>query len=203
MRQETRNVDETPATDNLSPEEVRERISQLREPDILKLLALAHARLYKSRAVAPMEELLSESVSRILSGRRNWRRDMDTVPFIFGVMKSISDEFLKQREASLVIPESDIPGADPSGEGLLERSTRDDPELSVQERAISAQEKLLRVEGLFNDDELAQQVVLGRAEGWSPEEIQKEFKMTKTEYASASKKIRRRFLKEGLTGPQS
>jgi RNA polymerase sigma-70 factor (ECF subfamily) len=203
MRQETRNVDETPATDNLSPEEVRERISQLREPDILKLLELAHARLYKSGALAPMEELLSESVSRILSGRRNWRRDMDTVPFIFGVMKSISDEFLKRREASLVIPESDIPGADPSGEGLLERSTRDDPKLSVQERAISAQEKLRRVEELFNDDELAQQVVLGRAEGWSPEEIQKEFNMTKTEYASASKKIRRRFLKEGLTGPQS
>lgn len=203
MRQETRNVDETPANDNLSPEEVRERISQLREPDILKLLEFAHARLYKSGAVAPMEELISESVSRILSGRRNWRRDMDTVPFIFGVMKSISDEFLKRREASLVIPESDIPGADPSGEGLLERSTRDDPELSVQERAISAQEKLLRVEELFNDDELAQQVVLGRAEGWSPEEIQKEFNMTKTEYASASKKIRRRFLKEGLTGPQS
>lgn len=196
-------MDETPATDNLSPEEVRERISQLREPDILKLLELAHAQLYKSGALAPMEELLSESVSRILSGRRNWRRDMDTVPFLFGVMKSISDEFLKRREASLVIPESDIPGADPSGEGLLERSTRDDPKLSVQERAISAQEKLRRVEELFNDDELAQQVVLGRAEGWSPEEVQKEFNMTKTEYASASKKIRRRFLKEGLTGPQS
>ncbi|QQO52440.1 MAG: hypothetical protein N838_02630 [Thiohalocapsa sp. PB-PSB1] len=196
-------MDETPATDNLSPEEVRERISQLQEPDILKLLELAHARLYKSGTLAPMEELLSESVSRILSGRRNWRRDMDTVPFIFGVMKSISDELLKRRAASLVIPESDIPGADPSDEGLLERSTQDDPELSAQERAISAQEKLLRVEDLFNDDELAQQVVLGRAEGWSPEEIQKEFNMTKTEYASASKKIRRRFLKEGLTGPQS
>ena len=78
-------MDETPANDNLSTEEVRERISQLREPDVLKLLALARARLYKSGDVVPMEELLSESVSRILSGRRNWRRNMDTVPFILAI----------------------------------------------------------------------------------------------------------------------
>ncbi len=57
---------------------------------------------------------------------------------------------------------------------------------------LVAKQTVHEIESLFDDDERALGVVLGRAEGQAPDEIQREFDMNQTQYESASKKVNRR-----------
>ena len=63
-------------------------------------------------------------------------------------------------------------------------------------------QELALIEQLFADDARALQVILGLAEGRSPEEICANYAISKTDYDSTRKRIRRVLLREGLRLPQ-
>jgi len=70
------------------------------------------------------------------------------------------------------------------------------------ERELSATQELARINALFADDAQALQVILGLAEGRSAEEICASHEMTKTDYDSTRRRIRRVLLREGLRSAQ-
>jgi hypothetical protein len=70
------------------------------------------------------------------------------------------------------------------------------------ERRLIATQELALIDQLFADDARALQVILGLADGRSPEEICASYDMSKTDYDSTRKRIRRVVLREGLRLPQ-
>jgi DNA-directed RNA polymerase specialized sigma24 family protein len=60
------------------------------------------------------------------------------------------------------------------------------------EKEAGAREELKAIEAQFCDDDEGLAVVMARAEGYSPEEIQKMFNLNPTQYDSTLKRIRRR-----------
>ena len=59
-------------------------------------------------------------------------------------------------------------------------------------------QQLAEIDRLFADDRQAQQVIEGLFEGWSPEQIRARYDMSKTDYDSTRKRMRRALLREGL-----
>jgi hypothetical protein len=70
------------------------------------------------------------------------------------------------------------------------------------ERSVIAIQELVLIDQLFSDDARALQVILGLAEERSPEEICASYDMSKTDYDSTRRRIRRVLLREGLRLPQ-
>jgi hypothetical protein len=74
--------------------------------------------------------------------------------------------------------------------------------LPTPERSLMALDELAAIDRLFADDHRALLVIASLAEGKSPEEICTEHQLSKTDYDSTRKRIRRVLLREGLRSPQ-
>ncbi|MGH8317433.1 MAG: hypothetical protein ACREUL_05570 [Steroidobacteraceae bacterium] len=59
-------------------------------------------------------------------------------------------------------------------------------------------QELARIDQLFADDLRAREVIEGLFEGCSPEQICARYNMSKAEYDSTRKRMRRALLREGL-----
>ena len=113
-------------------------------------------------------------------------------------MRSIKEQYWRQarrgaRRMSKLLAEIEIHDS-PDGEPL-------DPAPSPERRAIARQE-MDRIEALFADDLQARQVVAGLYEGWTPEEICAAHDMSKTDYDSTRRRIRRALVRAGLRLPE-
>jgi RNA polymerase sigma-70 factor (ECF subfamily) len=67
------------------------------------------------------------------------------------------------------------------------------------ERSLSAGQQLAAIERLFADDPLALKIITGLGEGLSAEQIRSAIGVSKTNYDSARRRMRRVLLREGLT----
>lgn len=196
-----RNMAENAATSDLSPSEVRDALSSLTTADLLRLRGLAKFRAF-GLATVTADDLVSEAIARILSGTRTWPRHVSLVPFVANVVRSIASEHRDRQNKEPLVLETDLLAADECEHRTVENEICSGPRTPHPESALYAEQQLHAIEGMFSDDEQSLAVILGRAEGLSPTETQKEFNMTKTEYESALKKVRRAFLKHGLVRPQ-
>jgi DNA-directed RNA polymerase specialized sigma24 family protein len=164
------------------------------EVDLLKLKAIA--RLH-ARGLPPdvsWDDLLQEAFARVMSGTRRTPEGVCMVAFLSGVMRSLrsehwrrvqmeSREWPSQRRLRYTNSES-MEASDPSP----------DPE-----RSLMAWQEMAGIARLFADDEVALQIIMGLAEGLSPEEIRNATGIGKTDYDSARRRMRRALLREGLT----
>ena len=66
------------------------------------------------------------------------------------------------------------------------------------ERQLAALQQLSALDRLFADDLPALEVLSGLGEGLTPEEIQKTYGLSRTDYESTRKRIRRALLRDGL-----
>lgn len=161
----------------------------------LKVIARLHA-----RGLPPeigWSDLLQEAFARVLDGSRRLPEGVPIVAFLAGVMRSIKEQYWRQarrgaRHVSKLLAEIEIHDA-PEAEPL-------DPAPSPERRAIAKQEMDL-INELFSDDLHAMQVVAGLYEGWTPEEICAAHDLTKTEYDSTRRRIRRALVRAGLRLP--
>jgi DNA-directed RNA polymerase specialized sigma24 family protein len=156
------------------------------ESDLLRLKVIA--RLH-ARGLPPelaWTDLLQEAFARVLDGPRRQPDGLGMVPFLAGVMRSIKAEHLRRarREAR-----------------QLPKLLVDTPTPNVESGLIAFQE-LDAIETLFADDLQARRVIAGLAEGRSPDEICARNDLSKTDYDSTRKRIRRILLREGLRSPQ-
>ena len=162
----------------------------------LKVIARLHA-----RGLPPQfswTDLLQESFARVLDGSRRQPEGLPIVPFLAGVMRSIKTEYWRRarreaRQLPKLLAELDIDEA----HGGEPRTP-----LPTPERSLMALDELAAIDRLFADDRQSLLVIAGLAEGRSVEEICKEHQLSKTDYDSTRKRIRRVLLREGLRSAQ-
>jgi RNA polymerase sigma-70 factor (ECF subfamily) len=162
----------------------------------LKVIARLHA-----RGLPPQfswTDLLQEAFARVLDGSRRQPEGLPFVPFLAGVMRSIKTEYWRRaRREARQLPKLLADLASDDADGTEPRSAVPTPE-----RSLIAQDELAAIDRLFADDGHALCVIAGLAEGRSPEEICKQHQLSKTDYDSTRRRIRRVLLREGLRSPQ-
>jgi hypothetical protein len=127
------------------------------------------------------EDLLQESVTRILLGKRAVPEGIAVVAFVAGVMRSLRSEHWQR-----------IRKATPHGSELIDPA-------AGPERALIAQQELAAIQGLFADDAVALTILDGLAAGLTADEIRDAAQLSDSDYASARRRMRRVLLREGLT----
>ena len=179
----------------IRPAETALALELIGEIDLLRLKAIA--RLH-ARGLPPdvgWEDLLQEALTRVFAGNRRTPAGVPTVAFLAGVMRSLKGEHWRRALA----------GRSSHGPLRLDRPSDRfrDLELSdpapCPERSLMARQELEAIHSLFADDPVVQRIMTGLGEGLSAEQIRVRHRISKTDYASARKRLRRCLLREGLT----
>jgi hypothetical protein len=168
----------------LSETEVRNEISSLTASERTKLIKIA--RSYGRISLEEPDELVHEAICRILDGTRKWPRDLEKLRFLAGVIKSIAgDRKRALRQTVLLDEEREVREA---RRGLMDYE-------GTEARAIRAKLDVKRIITLFDDDSIAQKMLMGMADGTRGEDLEQASGLSATEYESKRKKIRRRIEK--------
>lgn len=179
----------------LRPIETALALELVNEMQLLRLKTIA--RLH-ARGLPPdvsWEDLLQEAVTRVLVGSRRQPEGVTTVPFLAGIMRSLKSEHWRRAHAR-----SGSPGALGLDRHSVSSREIDLPDPSPDpERSLVAQQELIAIRRLFADDAVALQIIAGLGGGLSAERIRSIYGISKTDYDSARKRMRRRLLREGLT----
>lgn len=179
----------------LRPIETALALELVNEMQLLRLKTIA--RLH-ARGLPPdvsWEDLLQEAVTRVLVGSRRQPEGVTTVPFLAGIMRSLKSEHWRRAHAR-----SGSPGALGLDRHSVSSREIDLPDPSPDpERSLVAQQELIAIQRLFADDAVALQIIAGLGGGLSAERIRSIYGISKTDYDSARKRMRRRLLREGLT----
>jgi DNA-directed RNA polymerase specialized sigma24 family protein len=153
------------------------------ETELLRLKTIAHLQARGLPPTFSWSDLLQEAFTRILDGSRRRPKAIPMVSFVAGVMRSIKADYWRRSRIE----------RDSAADMETLREDAPDPE-----RSLAALQELTALSELFADDEPVQQIIAGAAEQRSPEEIRAAGHMSKLEYDSARKRMRRVLLREGL-----
>jgi DNA-directed RNA polymerase specialized sigma24 family protein len=179
----------------LRPAETALALDLIGENDLLRLKTIAR---FYARGLPPdvaWDDLLQEAMTRVLTGARRSPDSVPMVAFLAGVMRSLKSEHWRR-----VLKESRD-----QDRLRLERATDESREAALTdpapdpERSLIARQAINAIERLFSDDPVALKIIGGLGEGLSAEQIRIEGKITKIDYDSARRRMRRIFLREGLT----
>jgi DNA-directed RNA polymerase specialized sigma24 family protein len=145
------------------------RAMTIAEKTQLMKVAISYAR----RTHYGHEDLIQESLLRVLDGRRPWPRGLGAVPFLAGIARSITWDW--------------------KTESLEDRSSGSHPQ--GEERNVIARIDAIKLVSLFDDDPVAQAIIEGMLDGARGEELKELSGLKDTEYESKRVKIRRRIEK--------
>jgi DNA-directed RNA polymerase specialized sigma24 family protein len=180
----------------LRPAQTAIALDLVREIDLLRLKTIAR---WHARGLPPdvtWEDLLQEAITRVLVGTRRVPEGVTMVAFIAGIMRSLrTDHWRRALRASASVDASRIQHEHNEGHPLA----LPDPVTPSPERALIARQALTAIERLFADDPVVLKIIAGLGEGLSAQQIRASAKLSKTEYNSARRRIRRTLLREGLT----
>jgi len=179
--------------DLASATDVAAALLSLTDADLVRLKRIAHLRSAGLVAIE-WKDLINEAVSRTLGETRRWPRSVPFVAFLAQTMRSIANEEWRRLHQEKVTLESDLGTANSEGELM----TLDElAENAVHpEREVLARKTLEEIEALFKDDLETLATLNGLAGGLTPYEIQIKGGMSKTQYASSQKRIRRKLARE-------
>jgi DNA-directed RNA polymerase specialized sigma24 family protein len=179
---------------DLKPTETALALKLVGEMDLLRLKTLARLHARGLPSDVGWEDLLQEALTRVLTGARRIPRGVAPVAFIAGVMRSLRSEHWRRFGAAR---RRRNPASDYLRYGRREAALRDaapDPE-----RAAIAAEELQAIEKLFADDQIVLAIIDALGAGLPAGQIRATLGLTRTEYDSARKRMRRALLREGLT----
>jgi len=167
--------------------------------DALEVLALRAAAYRRLLPPEDVEDLVGETLRRVLDGCRKRPKDVPLMAFLLQTMRSIAWEYGKRNRRE--IPDSRIGNTndddDEESDSFLDAQPADggDPADAVA---------LLRfaedVERLFGDDDDVMAVIIGRVEGLSSAETRERFDMTPQAFAAAQKRLWRGVVAGKLDG---
>jgi DNA-directed RNA polymerase specialized sigma24 family protein len=147
---------------------------------VLKSLTTQHkialtkiAKAYARKTSYGHEDLIQEAYTRVLGGVRGWPRTVAVVPFLCGVMRSIAWDWRIERHDETVEVE----------------------EIGYEDSSVATGIDAQRIVGFFNDDPIAQTIIVAMMDGARGEELRELSGLTQTEYESKRTKIRRRLEK--------
>jgi DNA-directed RNA polymerase specialized sigma24 family protein len=170
----------------VAPAEQALSLELVSESDLLRLKTIARLRARGLPWFVSWADLLQEAFRRVLDGSRKKPDELPMVVFLAGVMRSIRSEVWRQAQSTRrrlekleALPELfTAPSTDPN---------------------LVALDALAQLDRLFADDIVARRIIAALGEGLSAQEIRIACDLSKTEYESARKRIRRVLLREGLT----
>jgi DNA-directed RNA polymerase specialized sigma24 family protein len=160
--------------------------------DLLRLKSIA--RLY-ARGLPPeitWEDLFQEALTRVLVGSRRHPEGVTIVAFLAGVLRSLRADYCRR-----AVSRNDTLRIDAESDealGLVLSDPTPGPD-----RALDARQELATIKRLFADDPTALQIIEGLGQGLCAEQIRLATRLSKTDYDSARKRMRRALLREGLT----
>jgi RNA polymerase sigma-70 factor (ECF subfamily) len=162
----------------------------------LKVIARLHARGLPPHV--SWSDLLQEAFTRVLDGSRRQPPDVPVVAFLAEVMRSIKEQYWRQyRRGTRQLPKLRAElGAVDFKEGELA-----DPAPSPERRVIAI-EQMEAINALFEADARARQIISALYEGQTPEETCATYAMSRTDYDSTRKRIRRALIRAGLRFPE-
>jgi hypothetical protein len=183
----------------LRPAEVALALNLISRMDFLRLKAVA--RLH-ARGLPPdvsWDDLLQEAFTRALVGSRRKPHSVPMVAFLAGIMRSLRTEHWRR-----------VRGGPASCETMRIDHQRDlsraaelrDPASDI-EQSLLASEQIEALERLFAGDLVVLGIIAGLAEGRSAAQIRSAMGISKTDYDSGRKRLRRTLLREGLTCAQN
>lgn len=179
--------------DYAGPEEAAEAIAGLSVKGRATLRKLARSywegRINAPNAASDPDDLLQEAIFRTLKGSRQWRRSVTIIKHLERTMESISWQAFKARKAKAIAwtedPVEEIdPGDRPGGS-----------DGSIVLDVILAREELARIEGLFEQDPEALEVLRCRSIKLSPSETCTRLGMERSRYDTVNKRIWRKLTK--------
>jgi DNA-directed RNA polymerase specialized sigma24 family protein len=179
----------------LRPSQTVLALGMASEIELLRLKTIA--RVY-ARGLPPdvaWDDLLQEALTRIILGARRQPEGVTMVAFVAGIMRSLKADHWRR-----VLKRSGGHEAlrmDRIGNGSRNVDLRDPA--PGPERSLSAQQELNAIECLFADDPVALKIIAGLGQGLSAEQIRGAMEISKTDYDSARRRMRRTLLREGLT----
>ncbi len=176
-----------------TPEEIHGAIEALRPADLLRLKKFAYFRILglgRASKGRNHEDLLGEALIATLAGSRRWNKSVSFVQHLLGAMRSISSHWVEEFDPGEAFLEAELTSTTPNGEKyspvLNAPSTSPDGE-----RVLAAKQEVEAIERLFAEDPQVLEIIGGlRAEMTGPE-IQEALNMSKTEYETAIRRMRR------------
>lgn len=176
-----------------TPEEIREAIDVLRPAELLRLKKFAYFRvlgLGRASKGRNHEDLLEEAVTATLTGSRGWNKSVSFVQHLLGAIRSIASHWGEEFDPGEALLEAEVTSTTPEGEEysplLNAPSTSPDGE-----RVLVAKQEVEAIERLFAEDPQVLEIIGGlRAEMTGPE-IQEALSLSKTEYETARRRMRR------------
>jgi hypothetical protein len=174
----------------LSEAEIRSEISSLTAGERTKLIKIASYYGKGRITFEEPDELVQEAIYRVLAGMRKWPRDLEKLRFLAGVIKSIAGDRkrdLRQalKRTVLLNEEREVGEA---RRGLMDYEGK-------EARGIRAKLDVKRIMTHFDDDPIAQKMLMGMADGTRGEDLEQASGLSRTEYERKRKKIRRRIEK--------
>jgi len=167
-------------------EEVRQAIDSLDPSDHAKLTLISRTfarRRLRGDVVEP-RDLLQEAVWKTLDGRRHWNKKITMIKHLDRVMESDSSHIAEHRAATQTESISDNPDASICPPG--------------QSSHVATGEEVEDLFDLFVDDEAACDLLRLKGEGMQASEIQGRLGLSKTQYQTVTKRIRRRVVQHLL-----
>lgn len=168
--------------------EVVEALNRLTKAALLRLKRIGQLRAAGLSGTG-WDDLLNEAICRALSGDRRWPKGVPFVAFLAQTMRSIASE--ERRRIRTQPSSTGTKEASDDSRGVAQEAAED----LTPERLLLAKDAIRRIEALFADDPLALEVLNGLALGLEPDEIMERTGSTKTQYASAQRRIRRQLVR--------
>lgn len=175
-----------------SQEETKAAIAALGQAGMTRLHRVAQKLTWDG--VMGREDLIQESFCRVLSGSRPWPANVDLMPFLVWVMRSVASAERRKRkglggeDASAKPP---LSLHDASGALVIDP---EDPRPNIED-VLMADALKQEVLGLFKDDTVAEFLAEGIMDGMQGEELRKAADLEPTPFASKRRLINRRIEK--------
>ncbi len=178
---------------NYSLAEIRHGIEALTEAELCQIRKTAGTLIYIGDLNWDIDDLLQESVKRLLDGRRNWRRDMTLASLIIGVIRSIAHGEHSTPQFKTEILETDL-YSEQSGEndGRYLDNVRGEGNPILNSQEIEYQSNVLALLESLNSDRIAKDILLGHIYGYKRAEIIERLLLTPKEFDTANRRLKRR-----------
>lgn len=164
-----------------TPQEARRAIESLGSADYAKLnlIARSFARSRLQGTVVEPADLLHDAIMKTLDGRRRWNKSVTIIKHLDRIMESDSGHIVEHRVAY---------GPEPLPEGELGPADQLPDPIT---RLSAVEEQLETLFDLFADDKTALDLLFLKSQGLSASDIKRKLGIGKTQYETATKRIRR------------
>lgn len=171
-----------------TPDEMRQAIERLSPADIVRIEKAGRILALKAKCEAG--DLLGEAVGRILDGSRKCPHDVEVMAFLINVMKSLASAAWERAKTGIDVLEFAATGTDNLTIFAVASTDRNAEDQCLAKDDI--ERRIRALEELFDGDDDAMMVLMGRLDDMTKEEIMTMNDLTPTDYGSLLRRMRRK-----------